>query len=908
MLVGIRRIVFMIVDAFVIVVSSAVSFAQCGPQWLEGDPPPGISQPVTASCIWDPDGPGPKEPLWALAMGEYTSQIIGFDRKTARWTALGTPFSGVVYSMTATRSGGLVVGGWFTLPGAAKSSGVARWNGSSWVAMGTGLTPPRVATGPTSPQQYVTTLAEMPDGTIIAGGRFQGPTGLVLNNIAAWNGSTWSSMAGGITSSAYLDDPLSPVAVAPVQSMAVLSDGRLVVTGDFYRAGTMSAGSLAYWNGSSWSTEGEGLRYDSGSIGSGSLLVPFPDGGFAIHGGFNRINTTPIQGAWARRTAAGWHALNNPSYPIYPRAAISTPGGDLVVVGTPNAFDSLCVIWTGMEWRPVGSRLISGTRGETGILRTVVAFPDGQILVGGSFNASYGAWKPKNIATLREGDWSPVGPVTDGSISDSTQTPTGEIVAIGSFTKVGGTPVRSLARWNGARWHEIGSDALKGFPYAVSALNDGTILVAGSSLSLPSEPTQNHSVLRWNGFSWSPMGDLSSVSNIETNSRGDIYCVGAKTRVDDATIYQWTGNRWTQLGEVLSRPRLSDVKSIAFDPDGRLFTLVEDKGVLTWNGSEFETVASKVFLGYPYGGSLCITRDRRLFAAAVIPEFNTYTSGVLVQAIGSIWTGVNPPVRFQREHAYSFFPVSPISSIRELSDGGLVVAGKWGGGSAGLTRWDGTALYPYGTGTDGSVQNVFPQPNNDLIITGDFDTVGGKVSKSLARWSHTGGPTVAEHPSTAEIRAGQTVTLTAMPGNGYANVTAAWLRNGVAVAEGPGGASPAGGIVTGASRALPSPTYVSGAALILTNAQPSDSGEYAVEFRNSCGSVVSRSVAVTVLPPCPCAADFDGSGGPPNTNDVTVFFNAWLAGNPAADVDCSGSTPDTADIDVFFNEWLAGGC
>lgn len=61
-------------------------------------------------------------------------------------------------------------------------------------------------------------------------------------------------------------------------------------------------------------------------------------------------------------------------------------------------------------------------------------------------------------------------------------------------------------------------------------------------------------------------------------------------------------------------------------------------------------------------------------------------------------------------------------------------------------------------------------------------------------------------------------------------------------------------------------------------------------------------------PACPCPADFDKSGGTPDTADIAEFFNAWLAGDPQADTDCSGGTPDSTDIGVFFDAWLAGGC
>jgi hypothetical protein len=57
-----------------------------------------------------------------------------------------------------------------------------------------------------------------------------------------------------------------------------------------------------------------------------------------------------------------------------------------------------------------------------------------------------------------------------------------------------------------------------------------------------------------------------------------------------------------------------------------------------------------------------------------------------------------------------------------------------------------------------------------------------------------------------------------------------------------------------------------------------------------------------------CPADFDNSGGTPDTGDLAAFFEAFSAGDAAADVNKSGGTPDSDDIEAFFNVWLAGGC
>src|SRR5262249_15789622 len=55
-------------------------------------------------------------------------------------------------------------------------------------------------------------------------------------------------------------------------------------------------------------------------------------------------------------------------------------------------------------------------------------------------------------------------------------------------------------------------------------------------------------------------------------------------------------------------------------------------------------------------------------------------------------------------------------------------------------------------------------------------------------------------------------------------------------------------------------------------------------------------------------ADFDNSGGTPDTQDLEAFFTAWSAGDALSDVDQSGGTPDGEDIAAFFGLWLAGGC
>jgi probable HAF family extracellular repeat protein len=97
-------------------------------------------------------------------------------------------------------------------------------------------------------------------------------------------------------------------------------------------------------------------------------------------------------------------------------------------------------------------------------------------------------------------------------------------------------------------------------------------------------------------------------------------------------------------------------------------------------------------------------------------------------------------------------------------------------------------------------------------------------------------------------------------------------------------------------------------------------GEWSLDVRavpagNPCPGPASEPARMDVYPAgnfrcsgCTCAADFDQSGGTPDTTDIDAYFSAWLTGDTPADADCSGGTPDTTDIETFFVQWLNGGC
>ena len=167
------------------------------------------------------------------------------------WSALvgpnGEGADGTVFAMTM-YNGKLVVGGSFLEAGGEVVSGIATWNGTIWE--------PLVGTSGAIgvsilPLGFVSSLAVF-NGDLYVGGMFQRAGGIVVNNIARWNGADWSAVTGpsGFGTNNGGSD------IAPVFDMTAV-EGRLIAAGEFTTAGGVAANSVAAWNGSTWSSLGQ---------------------------------------------------------------------------------------------------------------------------------------------------------------------------------------------------------------------------------------------------------------------------------------------------------------------------------------------------------------------------------------------------------------------------------------------------------------------------------------------------------------------------------------------------------------------------------------------------------------------------------------------------------------------------
>jgi hypothetical protein len=128
----------------------------------------------------------------AVTSSGHTYVLRGTDvykQNGASWTGITSFFDGTVSCIEVVADGTLIVGGAFAKNGSTVLNGLARWNGSSWSAVGGGL----------HSGASVADIECLPDGRIVVVGNFDSAGGTLAKNAAIWNHSQWSSLGGGIS-------------------------------------------------------------------------------------------------------------------------------------------------------------------------------------------------------------------------------------------------------------------------------------------------------------------------------------------------------------------------------------------------------------------------------------------------------------------------------------------------------------------------------------------------------------------------------------------------------------------------------------------------------------------------------------------------------------------------------------
>jgi uncharacterized membrane protein len=201
-----------------------------------------------------------------------------------------------VYALALGPNGSLYAGGAFTTAGGVETNSIARWDGTQWHPLGSGMG------GSVFDIPAVSALAFGSDGSLYAGGYFTTAGGVVTNGIGRWDGFQWHPLGSGMGGGDGQD-------FTSVLALAVLQDGLLYAGGYFTTAGGISASRIASWDGSQWSSLGSGVELFPQWRPYVYALALGPDRSLFAGGRFLRA------GDKSSRFIARWTGAVNPLYP-----------------------------------------------------------------------------------------------------------------------------------------------------------------------------------------------------------------------------------------------------------------------------------------------------------------------------------------------------------------------------------------------------------------------------------------------------------------------------------------------------------------------------------------------------------------------------------------------------------------
>ena len=179
----------------------------------------------------------------------------------ANWVSLNSGVTGasaVVWAAIIDGSGNLYIGGQFTLVGTVPANRVAKWNGSAWSALGTGM----------NSDVYALALSGT---TLYAGGNFTTAGGASAKYIAQWSGSAWSAIGTGMNSDVY---------ALAVNGTTLYAGGSFTAAG-----GVANTACIAKWSGSAWSALGTGGMGGTGVDGYGPYVAALAVSGTILYAG-----------------------------------------------------------------------------------------------------------------------------------------------------------------------------------------------------------------------------------------------------------------------------------------------------------------------------------------------------------------------------------------------------------------------------------------------------------------------------------------------------------------------------------------------------------------------------------------------------------------------------------------------
>jgi trimeric autotransporter adhesin len=646
--------------------------------------------------------------LFFTAGGLPVSNIAKWDGEN--WSDVGggltkTSGTSVVYRLHVSGSD-LYVGGVFDHAGDVAASNVARWDGESWSAFGSGISGSVEDLVTIGPDLFVV-------GSVNAAGNVAMP-----GHVAKWNGSAWSALGAGCD--------FSP-------KEAEVFEGDLYVAGSFNSCGGLATPGIARWDGAAWSKVGDGLA--GANLFAVTALAVF-ENELYVAGKFTSAGGDPSSGL------AIWDGEDWTSIPGTTSTILSFVGwnGDLYAAGGFATIGSVpasrVARWDGVAWSALGA----GVTALDGHYAQTVSVVGDQLFVGGDFNFA-GGLPVRNIGAWDGAEWSRLGVSGLGSV--------GPVYAIakqgddffvgGDFPSIGETVAKSIAKLSGDLWSPLGNTDAGAGDFLSFAVIGSDLYAGGTWSTLLGFGTQEfNGIAKWNGASWSPLGTgfpaprrIEALAVIGT----DLYAAGNFSMAGGlpaSRVARWNGSAWSALGTGMNSPSSVNALAVMGTTLYAGGTFTEAGGmpasrIAKWNGSTWaalgtgmdNTVSALAVSGSDLyaGGTFTMAGG---VAAARIAKWNGTSWSALGEGIGAAAASVN---------------ALAVDGTDLYAAGSFTTAG--GQPAASIAKWNGASWSPLGNGLRTLATAVVDSllvDGTSLYATGNFIFAGEMEALHIARW------------------------------------------------------------------------------------------------------------------------------------------------------------------------------
>ncbi|MCC6676649.1 MAG: hypothetical protein IT436_05850 [Phycisphaerales bacterium] len=599
----------------------------------------------------------------------------------------------------------LIVAGDFDIAGDILTQNIAAWDGSAWHGLGGGVGGP------------VSSLAVM-DGQLYAGGSFWFAGGVPARYIARYDGAAWHGLRAGEQD---LSNPVSALAV---------HDGRLIAAGGFSSAGPVQMRQVGAWDGSTWSPLGDGFSQTVSSLAvfRGDLLA----GGAFLDRVARWDGTAWVSTGWTSSTSAA----EVMELEVYGDRLIA---GGRRLDGDGLLTENHLLAWDGAVWTQVGPGFISA---ETCCPAAIedLAVHDGRLIAVGRFT-SVGAVAVDQAAMWDGAAWSPVAGDVSGTGTArlfAAGSLRGELVLGGAFSIIGGIGAASMAIGNPdtLSWRAP-SGGLTG---EVSAfLDEGDSILVAGEFSTGGPGPSAHRIGRWDGAAWAPLGRLEGEAKAIARYEGQIIVGGDFVSPQGAMdIARWSGSAWEALGAGVTGGSTTRISALLVH-DGALYAAglftaaggVPARNIARWDGAAWAPLgpglSHEVFSLAVYDSSLIA--GGKFTSAGGVPIFH------IARWDGAAWSGLARGID-------DIPPISGSSSVYALAvyGGELIAGGRFFNADSiaawNIARWNGSrwAALSGGIGAQNDVVYALAVRDGDLYAGGEFPQAGGLTVGHIARW------------------------------------------------------------------------------------------------------------------------------------------------------------------------------